>query len=238
MIQAIVTDIEGTTTSVAFVYDVLFPYFSEKLAELPKLKDQPEVAACFESIKAQLSKGAHADPSDSDVLQQLQEWIDADKKETALKTLQGIVWKHAYEQGEIKGHVYDDVPGALKQWQQEGITLAVYSSGSVAAQKLLFSYSEHGDLSPCFTYYFDTNIGHKRESASYRNIQQTLELPADTILFLSDIEAELDAAREAGFQTLQLLRPGNEKSQRHPGVENFSTIDLRPYESTPKSTAE
>jgi len=226
MIRAILMDIEGTTTSVAFVYDVLFPYFGRHLPELSSLRGIPEADDCFEEIKSALKARGIAAPNDSDVIDQLQQWLDQDKKETSLKTLQGLVWQKAYQDGSIKGHVYPDVPPKLAEWKDQGLSLNIYSSGSVAAQKLLFGYSEYGDLTPYFSHYFDTRIGAKRDPDSYRAICSELKLGTDQVLFLSDIEAELDAAHTAGLGTLQLVRPGTEASPSHPGVRDFSGITL------------
>ncbi len=221
-LRAIVTDIEGTTTSVAFVYDVLFPYFSAHIEDLLSLQGDATVKQCFDAIKTLL--GPTAD--DRDVIEQLRRWVAEDRKETHLKTLQGVLWQKAYEQGQISGHIYEDVPPALKRWHAAGLTLAIYSSGSVAAQKLLFGFSDYGDLRPYFSHYFDTHIGHKREPQSYARISEVMALAAGTILFLSDIEQELDAAAAAGMQTLQLVRPGTKRSMKHLTVTSFADIRL------------
>jgi len=223
----ILTDIEGTTTSVAFVYEVLFPYFKKHVAEfLRDRADDPEVERQGQSARQTVEQENGLLLTAEGLAQQLIYWTDADRKHPALKVLQGMVWKKAYEKGEIRGQVYADVPPALARWQQAGFGLGVYSSGSVEAQHLLFGFSEFGDLKPYFSHYFDTQIGMKRELSAYRNIAAALQLlPAD-ILFLSDIEAELDAAAAAGMGTIQLLRPGTVPAIRHCQAADFSAIDL------------
>lgn len=158
-----------------------------------------------------------------EVLASIKEWSLADRKVTPLKTLQGIIWKSAYESGSITGHVYDDVPTALNQWRAQGLKIGVFSSGSIAAQKLLFRYSDFGDLSGHFSNHFDTTTGPKKESATYHKIAQFLGLGPEQILFLSDIIAELEAADQAGMQTLQLLRKDTKAAWPHT-VRNFTEI--------------
>ena len=146
-----------------------------------------------------------------------------DRKVTPLKTLQGILWKNAYESGAIKAHVYDDVPLALSKWLTAGIQLAVFSSGSVAAQKLLFKYANQGDLSSFFSAYFDTTSGSKRDAVTYSIIAEKLGCEPQELLFLSDIQEELVAASTAGCDTIQLVRPGNFATWDH-AVNDFSQI--------------
>lgn len=219
--RCILTDIEGTTTSVSFVYDTLFPYFVNHIDRLLALRDEPEVATTFQAIRAQEGLA-----NDHEVLNTLKRWVDEDKKDTHLKRLQGIIWKNAYQSGAIKGHVYPDVAPKLQHWHDQGMVLAVYSSGSVSAQKLLFGHSIEGDLTVLFSHYFDTQIGHKREPEAYRAICTHLNLPASDILFLSDVCAELDAAAVCGMQTLQLVRPGTEPGKHHPTVSSFDDIEI------------
>jgi len=224
MIGAIVTDIEGTTSSLSFVKDVLFPYAAEKLpAYVRRHADDPAVREQLDAVR-ELIGGA---PDDEVVIGRLLRWIAEDQKITPLKALQGIVWKQGYRQGDFTGHVYEDAARCLRAWHEAGTRLFVYSSGSVAAQKLLFAHTDHGDLTPLFDGYFDTRIGHKRESESYRRIREEVGLPGDEILFLSDIPEELDAARAAGMKTVCLARdgvPGGEID--HPVVADFGAIDL------------
>ncbi|MCG8613150.1 MAG: acireductone synthase [Pseudomonadales bacterium] len=205
-ISTIVTDIEGTTSSIRFVHEVLFPYAAEHIARFVQQNQAREdVAALLADVVA--LAGLPDDNIDG-VVAQLQQWIQDDQKITPLKTLQGLLWQEGYEQGHFKGHVYADANANLRAWAETGMALYVYSSGSVAAQKLIFGYSEFGDLTPCFKGYFDTHIGAKRDIQSYRNILSELEVAPEQVLFLSDIEAELEAASAAGMQTVWLVRDG------------------------------
>lgn len=150
--------------------------------------------------------------------------MDQDAKIGPLKTLQGMIWADGYRDGALKGHIYPDAVAGLRRWHAMGITLAVYSSGSVPAQKLLFGHSEAGDLTPLFSGWFDTGVGGKKDAASYRAITEALDLPADDILFLSDVPAELDAAREAGLAVTLLARDGLPDNSPYPATDSFDTI--------------
>lgn len=220
-IRAVLTDIEGTTTPIAFVHDMLFPFARANLpAFLRDHAADPAVAAEVDAIRA--GSPGH------DPVGVLLGWMDRDAKETPLKTLQGLVWRQGYQDGKLQAVLYPDVAPHLRQWHAAGLDLFVYSSGSVAAQRLLFGHSDAGDLSGLFTGFFDTRIGPKRDIASYRAIIGQVEQPAPAILFLSDIEAELDAAAEAGMRTCQLVRPadGTIASTRHPVAAGFDEIRL------------
>lgn len=207
----ILTDIEGTTTSISFVSDELFPYFREHINELLTLKDHPVVAGAFaETVHLAQEQDGETLVNDEQILAKLNQWSIEDRKITPLKTLQGILWDTGYKTGKLKGHVYADVAEKLKEWQDHGIGLGVFSSGSITAQKLIFGYSIDGDLTPRFSAYFDTTTGGKREAETYPKIAKALNIPANEILFLSDIVEELEAANSAGFQTIQLVRPGTE----------------------------
>lgn len=221
-VTAIVTDIEGTTTDIDFVHNTLFPYARSRLPGfLRDHAERPEVEAELKAT-AELA-GQPADDLNA-LTDTLITWIDEDRKATPLKNLQGLVWRQGYEDGDFKGHAYPDAAAALRQWHEKGLALYVYSSGSVEAQKLLFGYSDQGDLAPLFTGYFDTTTGPKREAESYRLIQQAIGQPAASILFLSDILAELDAAREAGLKTIQLVRKPDVVTDEHPWVRDFSAL--------------
>ncbi|HLU86111.1 MAG TPA: acireductone synthase [Taishania sp.] len=209
-VKYILTDIEGATSSIKFVTETLFPYFNERINSLLEMTSNPEVAQAFEQVKQiVLDEDGRILDSNEAIVEQLKQWSLADRKITPLKTLQGIIWDAGYKTGEIKGHVYNDVAPMLQNWNAKNIKAGVFSSGSVAAQKLIFGYSEAGDLTPHFSHYFDTTTGGKREWKTYELIAQTLQLPSENILFLSDIVAELEAAKQAGFQTIQLVREGN-----------------------------
>ena len=207
-IKLILTDIEGTTTSIAFVHDVLFPYFLNNINLLSNHLSNPEVQNAFEQTKViAAQEGIILHDSDT-IISQLEEWALEDRKVTPLKNLQGILWKTAYESGTITGHIYSDVVPALTHWKSLGIDLAIFSSGSIAAQRLLFGYSDFGDLNPYFLHNFDTTTGGKKETTTYTKIAAMLALKPEEILFLSDIVEELEAASEAGLETQQLIRPG------------------------------
>ena len=223
-IQAIVMDIEGTTSSLSFVKDVLFPYARAHIGEFVRQHAQEQmVDALIDEVRQETGKHLSLDG----VIQTLEQWIDGDKKITPLKALQGLLWENGYRQGDFKGHIYDDAKLTLEQWHRQGIKLYVYSSGSVHAQKLLFGYTEYGDLNYLFNDYFDTNVGAKNERDSYQKIAEAIKLPASEILFLSDVKSELDAAKAAGMQTTWLIR--NDKIDPHAPhqqVKDFSAIIL------------
>jgi len=218
-IRAVLTDIEGTTTPISFVHDALFPYARANMAEfLHAHEADPAVAAELDAIRRAAPGRAPVDV--------LLDWMDRDAKATPLKTLQGLIWRQGYEDGKLLGVLYPDVPPRLRAWHAAGLGLFVYSSGSVAAQRLLFGYSDGGDLAGLFSGFFDTRIGPKRDADSYRAIAAQIEIPPGAILFLSDVEAELDAARAAGLSTCQLVRAadGTIASTRHPVAGSFAGI--------------
>lgn len=228
-VRAIITDIEGTTSDIAFVHDVLFPYAREYLPDFVRARaDDPEVAALIDDVRAE------ADASDADVdrvIGILSQWMDEDRKSTPLKALQGMVWQQGYTDGDFTGHVYDDAVAALQAWADDRRALYVYSSGSVAAQKLLFAYSDHGDLTDLFSGYFDTRIGPKKKSRSYKAIAAELGEPPSSLLFLSDVGDELDAAAAAGLQTCWVARDEDTQekarmNETHPVVMSFADIEL------------
>jgi enolase-phosphatase E1 len=223
-IRAIVTDIEGTTSSISFVRDVLFPYARKRLpAFIETHGDLPEVQHWLH--EAAVEAGL-VEASRQDIIELLLQWIDEDRKSTALKALQGMIWKDGYEAGDYRAHIYPEVAARLRDWRADGLRLYVYSSGSVPAQQLFFRYSEAGDLSPLFAGYFDTETGPKREAESYRRIAEAIGEQPKHILFLSDIEEELDAAQAAGFHTGWLVRPPLEPpvTPRHVVFHDFSAI--------------
>jgi enolase-phosphatase E1 len=226
-VKYILTDIEGTTTSIHFVHDELFPYAYERLpAYVQTQVSEAAVKACLDQTRQTLQEEGKPSEGLETQIATLLDWIKTDRKHPALKTLQGLIWQEGYETAAFKGHIYPDVPAALRQWNKKGIKLGIYSSGSVGAQKLLFGYSIYGDLNGLFDHNFDTAVGQKKEIAAYQNICQILGLSADSILFLSDVEAELDAAKAAGMAVIQLVRPGTVASARHPTVNNFEEIEV------------
>ena len=222
MIKAIVTDIEGTTSSLSFVKDVLFPYARANLADyVHHHKDEPQVKTLLEDT----GKEAGAKLGIEQLIDQLIEWLDEDKKVTPLKSLQGLIWEAGYRKGAFKGHIYTDAADNLKAWKAKGMALYIYSSGSVHAQKLLFANTDYGDLTPLFSGYFDTHIGGKKERESYDKITGELDIPADQIVFLSDIKEELDAAKAAGFATLWLTRDSTpDPHAEHRQVSSFDQV--------------
>jgi enolase-phosphatase E1 len=225
-IKAVLTDIEGTTSAVSFVFEVLFPYATEHLPNFVRQHaTEPSVAIQLQAVRAD-SAELRADVER--VIEILMDWIAEDRKATPLKALQGMVWEQGYQAGQLKGHVYPDAVEALKRWHEEGYALYVYSSGSIQAQQLIFGCSEAGDLSPLFSGYFDTTSGPKREPQSYRTITTAMGFPAEQILFLSDIVQELDAAQQAGMATCGLVR-GDGELPGHPNAGSFAVIDLNAF---------
>lgn len=211
MKPAILLDIEGTVGSIAFVRTVLFPYARRKLpAWVRDHGHEPETQRWLSQVRSELA----AETSDEQVVATLQGWIDADRKHTALKALQGLLWRDGFQLGDYQAHLYDDAVTALRRWHQLGHRLYVYSSGSVPAQQLYFGHSVAGNLLPLFSGFFDTEVGGKREVSSYQHIAQHIASSLDQptgqktpeIVFLSDVLEELDAARSAQLQTVLVDR--------------------------------
>ena len=225
--RAILTDIEGTTSSISFVKNVLFPYARAALPDFVASRgNEPDIRRWLDVVAAETGAA-----DDHAIVAQLQAWIDTDLKHTALKALQGVIWRDGYRNGDYTAHLYPEVAGVLRGWQAAGIPLYVYSSGSVGAQKLFFGYSDAGDLNALFAGNFDTEIGGKREADSYRRIVDAIGIDAGDILFLSDVVEELDAARQAGLRTVLLDRRedyptarSGEAANGHTRVEDFGQI--------------
>ena len=221
MIRAIVTDIEGTTTSISFVSDVLFPYAREHMDEFIRShRDDAEVRG----LLGEVGKACGQSLDDSQAIDQLIRWIDEDRKIGPLKALQGLIWEAGYCDGYFHGHVYPDAVRKLREWKEAGLDLYIYSSGSTHAQKLLFGHTEYGDLTGLFSGFFDTRVGAKQEPDSYRTIARKINLPAHEILFLSDTASELDAASLAGFNTCQLSRENGRIAENHPCATDFDGV--------------
>lgn len=218
MVKAIVTDIEGTTSSISFVHDVLFPYAAARLADYVR-DHEGKLSGVLDQVREIEENPAL---STEGVIKVLLGWIKEDKKATPLKALQGLIWESGYKEGAFKGHIYDDAADALWAWHGQGLRLYVYSSGSVAAQKLLFGHTPRGDLTPLFSGYFDTTTGPKLEASSYRKIAESIGFAASDILFLSDHPGEIEAARQAGLQVILVDREGQKPSS----VPDFTAIDL------------
>jgi enolase-phosphatase E1 len=214
--KAILLDIEGTTTPIDFVHQTLFPFAKEKIGDFvaehfSDLKDEIEQLKIeYKTDFTNQIYGRNLDPQSAEsIAEYLRFLIEVDRKSTPLKSLQGKIWQAGYETGELKSEMFEDVPGALERWYREGKTIAIYSSGSVLAQKLIFKYSKFGDLSPFISAYFDTNVGHKRERQSYENIAEKMQNRKREILFISDVVEELNAAHQAGFDVILAVRDGN-----------------------------
>ena len=224
-VRAVVTDIEGTTSAIAFVKDVLFPYADAHLdGYVAAHRNDPVVAAAMRDAAA---LGGEPEADEARVLALMHAWIAEDRKVTPLKTLQGLIWEEGYAQTGLHGHIYDDVVPVLRAWHAAGVRLYVYSSGSVVAQQTLFAHTAFGDLTPLFSGYFDTTIGPKQARDSYVAIARAAGDPPETMLFLSDVEAELDAARAAGMQTARLLRPADTPpgaTTTHPAYSDFTAL--------------
>jgi enolase-phosphatase E1 len=228
MVEAILTDIEGTTSSISFVKDVLFPYARRALpAFVAEHGNEPDVRRWLDVVATEHGSIC----SDEVIIETLQGWIDSDRKHTALKALQGMIWQAGYRDADFTAHIYPDAAPALRRWHAQGLPLYVYSSGSVPAQKLFFGHSDAGDLTALFSGWFDTEIGGKREAGSYRSIAESMGVAPSQILFLSDVVEELDAAREAGMQTVLIdrredyptLRKG-EAANGHPRAIDFGNV--------------
>jgi enolase-phosphatase E1 len=246
-ISHVLLDIEGTTCPVSFVADTLFPYAARRLeqylqehAKEPIVRERlRELFACWRKednptaqalLSTALSKQeALAEPQTNVVLPYLLWLIAEDRKVTPLKDLQGMVWEEGYRRGELVAPLFTDVPETLRRWHSQGLVLSVYSSGSVAAQQLLYAHSHAGDLRPLFSHWFDTRSGPKQEPDSYRRIADQLKVSADQILFISDLIAELKAAERAGLAVLFSDRKGNPQRnpETFPMIHSFATLDPR-----------
>ncbi|MBU8544142.1 MULTISPECIES: acireductone synthase [Roseomonadaceae] len=216
--RLVLTDIEGTTSAIAFVKERLFPFAEAELdAFLAARGAEPEVAAILAEVPG------------PDRVATLRGWMAADAKVTPLKSLQGLIWEAGFRDGRLRGHLWPDVAPCLRAWHAGGVALAVYSSGSVSAQKLLFGHSDSGDLLPLFSGFYDTRMGGKREAASYAAIAAQSGQPPAAILFLSDVAEELDAAAAAGLLTCQLVRQGDNTVAcgRHPEAADFPMVTTR-----------
>ena len=231
VIKAILTDIEGTTSSIDFVHRVLFPYSAQALPQyLRQHYQEPEIASIIEQVKQeigeQLTPPRQVEASIDRVIDRLLDWIKADQKITPLKTLQGFIWEDGFKSNQFKSHVYEDAYRNLNDWHQAEIKLYIFSSGSEKAQKLLFGHSEFGDLTYLFTDYFDTKIGNKKQTNSYQRIAQKINFETQEILFLSDVIAELDAAANADYNVTLLARNELPSYCPHQVVRSFDEIEI------------
>lgn len=235
-IRTILLDIEGTCAPIDFVHKTLFPYAKAKIADYVArhfAEIQTEIAQLKTEYKQDFSEQIYGrdfrEDSPETVANYLQFLIDVDRKSTPLKSLQGKIWQEGYESGKLQSEMYEDVLRNLKRWKDDGKTIAIFSSGSVLAQKLIFKYSNYGDLTAYIDSYFDTNVGSKKEAESYRRISSAESFPqVENFLFISDVAAELDAARIAGMQTALSVRPGNpsiEEETAHRIIQSFDEIE-------------
>lgn len=233
--KAILLDIEGTTSSVSFVYDVMFPQVRRELSDfLERSWSSVDVQLACDQIAQDAGHdnviawcGTDAGVQRQQVQQEVVRLMDDDVKATGLKQLQGLIWRHGFESGELKAHVYPEVPACLQRWHEAGLDLRIYSSGSVQAQLLFFGHTEVGNLLPLFSGHYDTTVGGKKEPASYQKISENWNVVPSEILFVSDVVAELDAAKATGLQTRLCKRPGNAEvpvEHRHEEIDSFDQI--------------
>jgi len=223
MIRAIITDIEGTTSSISYVKEVMFPYSKRRLRSfLEAYWQEDKVKELIRGLEEKLQRSVDLDTA----VKTFEEWIDKDLKEPLLKELQGHIWEEGFKSGELKGHIYEDAYKKLKEWKEQGYRLYVYSSGSVKAQKLFFGNTDYGDLTYLFDGFFDTSVGIKKEKESYLKIAGLIGLKPEECLFLSDLEEELDCARSAGMRTVRVVRDTEKTDSKHPTVESFYQITL------------
>lgn len=227
-VRHVIVDIEGTTSASAFVYDVLFPYARERFAPwIDVHANEAETAAVIASVGAEIGV---RDPSHDQVVEALTEWTDADRKVTPLKTLQGLIWEQGFANGDLTSHFFPDAITALRDWHDAGLPISVYSSGSVLAQRNWYAHSPAGDLTPWMSDYYDTaNAGPKRESSSYRAIAEAIDADPGSLLFCSDVVAELDAASQAGWQVVRVRRAGEPhavEDSAYPEVTEMTQIHL------------
>lgn len=229
-IRCILLDIEGTIIPVSFVKDVLFPYAKKHIASFLHDHRGDQVVTRWASLcQETIAQESGVRPLYEDLAGILSQWIEGDRKHQGLKALQGMIWEEGYRAGAFAPCLYDDVTPSLRRWRQDGLELAIYSSGSEQAQRLLLGHTTDGDLTPLFSYFFDTGIGSKKEQASYSRIAGRMKLQPGEILFLSDAEPELDAATAAGLPAIHVVRPGTSPGSRHRScitLDDLSRTDL------------
>ena len=223
-LRAILLDIEGTTTPIAFVHDVLFSYARDHVREFLAANPAAEDIALLREEHAEDSDAPQLTNEIESVAAYVEWLISIDRKSTALKSLQGKIWRQGYQDGSLKSQVYADVAPAFERWRARGLRLSIFSSGSVLAQQLLFAHTEVGDLTPFIDSYFDTTVGTKGDAESYRKIAEVMRLEPQEILFISDVISELDAANEAGMETILSIRPGNSPQPQYPSIHSFDEI--------------
>lgn len=224
-LRGILLDIEGTILPKAYVTDVLFPYAQKHLATYLHAHQNDQTARRWATLcQETIAKESGAWLSYNDMAGILTQWMTGDRKHQGLKGLQGMIWEEGYRTGVFAPHLYEDVAPAIRRWRQANLDVAIYSSGSEQAQRLLLEHTTDGDLTPLFSHFFDTGMGSKLEPASYGRIADRLGFPPADVLFLSDAEPELDAAATAGLQTAQVVRPGTTPGARHPTVSTLNDL--------------
>lgn len=230
-LRAVLLDIEGTTTPMAFVHEVLFPYARARLARyLEAHWEEREVAEVRRRLTEEYEQESRSETrtglrTAADVAAFALRLMDRDRKSPGLKLLQGLIWEEGYRVGQLRGQVYEDVPGSIRRWRASGADVAIYSSGSELAQRLLFQSTPHGDLTPHLKAFFDTSVGAKVDEASYTRIATALGRPPGEILFVSDVMAELKAARDAGMAVVLSMRPGNPPQTSAETLEIVTSLD-------------
>ena len=222
-VRGILLDIEGTTTSIAFVHEVLFSYARAHAGDFLKdNQDSDEVRADVALLREEHASDKSNNLQPPEAITDYIDWlIDRDRKSTGLKSLQGKIWRQGYLDGSLKSQVFADVAPAFERWRAAGLKISIFSSGSVLAQQLLFAHTDAGDLTKFIDDYFDTNVGKKGEAESYRKIAVALNLQPSELLFISDVVAELEAAKEAGMTTLLSIRPGNSPQEWPHAIRSF-----------------
>jgi enolase-phosphatase E1 len=235
-IRTILLDIEGTTTHLDFVYKVLFPFARAHVRQfLAEYAESGDGRECLNLLQLQheadqrqglVPPPAEWRPPKLDAVVQYVNWLmDRDSKDRGLKLLQGKIWEHGYASGELQSHVFSDVPVALQRWRNQQKEICIFSSGSVLAQQQLFANTVAGDLTGFIAHYFDTSVGGKREPLSYTKIADVLKSKPQEIVFLSDVSEELDAAQQAGMETVLCVRPGNRPQSNIDRYRTASTLD-------------
>jgi len=243
-ISCVLLDVEGTTSAISFVYDRMFPYVRASLGQFVEERfdsagdDEGRFDEAVRQLGVDVDKGpdwlveVEAKAAKQQIVDAVTKLMDDDVKATGLKQLQGMIWKSGFESGELVSHLFDDVEPAIRAWVDEGVQVRIYSSGSIQAQKLFFGHSECGDLLPLIAGHYDTTIGSKKEANSYVAIAEDVGVSPDEILFVSDVPAELDAAKSAGMKTVLSLRPGNHPVKNLSGYQtasSFAEIDLTDF---------
>lgn len=235
-ISVVLLDIEGTVSDIRFVYDVMFPYAQQNMSSfLNQHWHQASVQTAIQQVCADANQdpqtwlGSSMDRAQQTLVNHLHQLMANDSKSTGLKAIQGLVWKDGFESGAIRAELFDDVLPALKQWKEQGLSISIYSSGSILAQQLFFRHTTHGDITPLLCDYYDTTSGPKREPKSYESIAKAMQAPPASILFVSDIAEELFAAVNAGYQVVASVRPNNKpllETYLGPSVSSFADISI------------